>query len=197
MGFLDFFKKKPNQRENQNTNSFGEKLDKLTNEGELPFGWLAHNREFTDKINREFGYFMDNWLNSRNAPPIDHYAALKSFILYMEDVEKVCKAKGECFEFWFNEILISPGYMEKRKEELNHIAANIDNLLETHAKKENLKPEIERILKENAGILQSDLKKMFDAELQNEVSEILYSMSQSGEIERIKTGRTYKLYCKG
>jgi hypothetical protein len=45
--------------------------------------------------------------------------------------------------------------------------------------------------------MQSELKNMFDEKLQGEVSDILYEMSKSGEVERVKTGRSYKLYYRG
>lgn len=100
----------------------------LTKDGELPFGWVSRNREFTDKIQSEYSYFLNLWLNSRSGSPKDQYATLKSFVLYLEDVEKLCKSKGECFEFWFYEILTSPDYIQKRKNELNALIAIMDTM---------------------------------------------------------------------
>lgn len=101
-----------------------EDLTHLTPEGELPWGWHYHNKAFIEKINNDYTYFLNMWLNSKKQEPKKQYEALKSFILYIEDVEKLCKSKGECFEFWFNEILTSPGYLEQRKEELANLTAN-------------------------------------------------------------------------
>ena len=86
--------------------------------GELPFGWTYRNKVFIDKINDEYTYFLNNWLDSRRMSSKAQYEALKSFVLYLEDVEKLCKAKGECHVFWFNEILTSPGFLDKRRSEL-------------------------------------------------------------------------------
>lgn len=85
--------------------------------GELPFGWIYRNKNFVDKIQKEYTYFMNSWLEAK-AGTKEKYGALKSFIMYLEDVEKMCKTKGECFEVWFYEILASSDYIEKRKKEL-------------------------------------------------------------------------------
>ena len=86
--------------------------------GELPWGWLYRNKDFVDKINDEYTYFLNNLIKSRKISSKAHYEALKSFLLYSEDVEKLCKAKGECHVFWFNEILTSPGFLDKLRSEL-------------------------------------------------------------------------------
>lgn len=134
MGLFDFVKKKApvlkqQPREaNSETNSFGERYDRLTHDGVLPWGWVTKNKEFCDRIKSEFSYFLNIWLDARNKSPKEQYQALKSFVLYLEDVEKLCKSKGECFEFWFREILTSEGYTEKRKRELEELTANFDEL---------------------------------------------------------------------
>lgn len=140
MGLFDFFKK--NKKENVNTTRFdiivktGTKptpkpemdWEHLTDEGELPFGWIYHNKEFTDRINNEYSHFLNLWLDARKKSPKELHSALKSFILYMEDVEKLCKSKGECFEFWFYELIASKDYIEKRKNELKELTENLDEL---------------------------------------------------------------------
>lgn len=91
--------------------------------GELPWGWVTRNKEFCDRINGEYSHFLSAWVRSRNKTPMEHYSALKSFVVYLEDVEKLCKLKGECFDFWFHEILTGKGYVEKRKKELEELQA--------------------------------------------------------------------------
>lgn len=110
-------------------------LEHLTKDGELPWGWSYHNKAFTDKIQSEYSYFLNMWLESRNKSPKEHYQALKSFVKYMEDVEKLCKSKGECFEFWFYEILTGKRYIEKRKQELEELIANFDELQANYNKR--------------------------------------------------------------
>ena len=91
--------------------------------GELPWGWVTRNKEFCDRINGEFSHFLDAWLESRHKSPMEQYSALKSFVVYLEDVEKLCKSKGECFDFWCQEIITGKGYIEKRKKELEELTA--------------------------------------------------------------------------
>ena len=130
MGFFDFLKKgstptKGHQAQEVVVNSFGERMDMLTKDGELPFGWVTQNKNFTERINTEFSYFLQLWLDARNKSPKELYSALKSFVLYLEDAERLCKSKGECFEFWFYEILTAPNYIEKRKAELRELEINL------------------------------------------------------------------------
>ena len=91
--------------------------------GELPWGWVTRNKAFCDRINSEYSHFLNEWLQSIRKSPMERYSALKSFVLYLEDVEKLCKSKGECFEFWFREILTGKGYVDKRKKELEELTA--------------------------------------------------------------------------
>lgn len=130
MALFDFMKKKApvTKQPKVETNSFGERYDRLTANGELPFGWIYQNREFTAKIQSEYSYFLNMWIDARNMSPKEQYPALKSFVMYLEDVEKLCKSKGECFEFWFYEILTGKGYIENRKQELEELIANFDEL---------------------------------------------------------------------
>lgn len=131
MGLFDFIKKidtvtKQQPRATQTeTNHLGEQYDRLTPDGELPWGWVTINKEFCDRITGEFSYFLNTWVESRHKTPMDHYSALKSFVVYLEDVEKLCKSKGECFEFWFREILTSKDYIDSRKKELEELTANL------------------------------------------------------------------------
>lgn len=127
MGLFDFMKKKSIPTKNK-TNSFGDCFDRLTEDGELPFGWVHHNKNFVDKINCEYSVLLKIWLDSRKKSPMEQYSALKSFVLYLEDVEKLCISKGECFEFWFYEILASRDYIQKRKNELHELVVNMDAL---------------------------------------------------------------------
>ena len=127
MGLFDFIKKKPvvPKQHAPATNSFGERYDRLTPEGELPWGWVTKNKDFCDKIKGGFSYFLNMWLDARKKSPKEQYQALKAFVVYLEDVERRCKSEGECFEFWFREILTSKDYVEKRKKELEELTAKL------------------------------------------------------------------------
>lgn len=172
-------------------------MEHLTDEGELPFGWVWHNREFTNKINGEYSYFLNLWLDARKKSPKELYPVLKSFILYLEDAEKLCISKGECFEVWFYGLIASKDYIQKRKTELKELTENLDELQLIYEKKQQLFPAVVNLLKANDGILQSEFKKLFDEPFQNDVASILYHLHKEGKLERIKEGRTYILHLRG
>lgn len=92
---------------------------------DLPWGWISQNKVFVEKIQNEYSNFLNDWLNSRKKSPKEHYSVLKSFIIYLEDVERLCKSKGECFEFWYYEILTSRDYLKKRKQDLQRLETTL------------------------------------------------------------------------
>ena len=192
MGIFNFLKKiKDNQ-----VSTATESTENNENSDELPFGWVTKNKTFIDKIQNEYSYFLNMWLDNRNSSPKEYRQALNSFVLYLRDAEKLCKTKGEYFKVWFYSILASPEYIESREKELEELVSNFEEYEWIFENKKLLKPQIIDLIKENDGIIQSELKKMFDKRLQNEVSHILYQMDKSGEIERIKEGKSYKLHYK-
>lgn len=56
------------------------------------------------------------------------------------------------------------------------------------------KPIILQLIKENPGILQSDIKKKFASELENTVGLALWAKVQEGMIKREKKGRSFQLW---
>ena len=181
-------------------NSFNEPLDKLDADGELPWGWIAHNKEFTDKIQKEYSHFLHEWVNSRNKSPKELYSSLKSFVQYMEDVEKLCASKGECFEFWFRETFSGKGYLKTRQSELKFLEENLAKLQSDYEHKQNelvnLKSRVIQCLINNNGILQSELRKQFDNSIHNEVYEVISELEKENELDRVKSGRSYILRYK-
>lgn len=204
MGLFNLFKKKdvaPSKEKNTNEILKTDDLTHLTSEGDLPWGWIYRNKSFTEEINNEYTYFLHMWLDSKKQEPKKQYEALKSFVLYIEDVEKLCKSKGECFEFWFYEILVSKKQINDLKEELANLTANFDEIEKNYKKKKqeltDLDKRIVAMLKDNPGIIQADFVKLFDPIIQKEVKEKLYYMDKSGCLQRIKTGRSYTLNYRG
>lgn len=181
-------------------NVFGECIDHLDEDGELPFGWTAHHSEFTGNLQGEFSHFLNDWVNSSNDVKKE-YAALKSLIQYMEDVQTLCDSKGECFSVWCSEYLIGGGVLEKRKADLKYMEEHFDELLEKEkfdkAFKENVLPHLRedllKIIEDNPGILQTDVYKMFGPEAKDSLSSELYFMAKDGLIHREKQGRSYAL----
>lgn len=97
MGLLGLFGKK------KRTNSVGEKLDRLTPEGELPFGWMVYNQEIIEKMEAELETFRKA-INEAD-DPLKKYAALKSYLLYLEDGKKRYTEINECAGKYFAEYI--------------------------------------------------------------------------------------------
>lgn len=195
-----------NKIQSVHKNVWGESLDQLIN-GELPWGWITDNKEFVDKIDKEYSYFLQIWIDSRNGSPKQIYSALKPFVSYIKDTEELCKSKGECFEFWFYNILCSEEYIAARKQELYDLETNLDEEQEKYENKQKeikerqqkaieMKPEVIELLKNNDNILQSDFWKLFDKSSRDAVSDIVYGLLREGKIERTKSGRSYLLHFK-
>ena len=212
MGLLDFLKKigvtnnapkaaRMSEKPEENVNSFGESWDKLTQDGDLPTGWVYRNKDFIESVSSDYSYFFNMWINSREQSPKEQYEALKSFVLHLEYLETLCKSKGECFEFWYYEILSSRDYLEKRRKELNELTTNFKNIEKDYkirkAELPKLEENIVNKLKENDGILQSDFVKLFPPTVQDDVKSKLYLWAKDGKIEKIKSGRSYSLHYIG
>lgn len=130
MGLFGLFRKKKAKKTNtkkhtSKTNSFGERMDRLTREGELPYGWYAENRTFIERIEAEHRYFFDAYDKSRRKGIKAEYAALKSLILHMEDVQKLCKRKGECFAFWSTFVVADPKDIAYYKTQLKKLETKL------------------------------------------------------------------------
>ena len=201
MGLFDFFKKKQPKPAKANTNSIGEPLDRLTADGELPFGWVYRYKDFTDKISSEYLFFSKEYYESLRKEPIKKYAALKSLLLYIDDAKKLCAANGECFTFWFCETWAKDEEVQKMRSELKYIEEHIDELEADYKKRQyvenilipDLKKKAYALVKESPGILQTDAYKQFAPEVEIYVRDVFRALEKEGKIKREKHGRTYKL----
>lgn len=125
--FVSFSKKKQkpsaNRKKAAKQNASGERMDRLTSKGDLPYGWAYANRDFTEKIEKEYNQFTDAYYKSKKNGMLKEYAALKSLIIYMEDVRELCKRKGECFEYWASCIVARPQDIAEYKARLTVLEA--------------------------------------------------------------------------
>lgn len=127
--FVSFGKKKQKpsttRKKGAKTNASGERMDCLTRKGDLPYGWSYANRNFTEKIEKEYSQFTDAYYKSKKRGMLKEYAALKSLIVYVEDVRKLCKRKGECFEYWASCIVARPQDIAEYKARLKILEAKL------------------------------------------------------------------------
>lgn len=206
MGFFNIFKKKRQITKSSNEPSISIKiefddestlddLNTVDSDNDLPWGWVTKNREFTDKINKEYSYFLNIWIESRNKSPRELYSALKSFVQYLEDTQKLCKSKGKYFELWFNEYLTGRDYLTTRQKELSELSGKWIELQKEYELRQKVLPTLHdqmwTLLMTNQSMLQTDLYKHFDDCVKSDIQSILYTWDKSGKIIRTKNGRTY------
>lgn len=197
MGVFNIFKKKSDiekQMQYAKTNSIGEPLDKLTPDGELPFGWVTYNKEFIDKHEA----LIDNQWKKVYSPSSTE-EKLKEYRTYFDVVNSVgesCKAAGECHYKWFEYHIITSEWYNQQVNAYKELKQKAPKLIKQEHLLKTLENDVIDKLRKNEGIFQSDFVKLFDPIIKNDVTDLLYNMDKSGLIERIKSGRSYILKLK-
>lgn len=178
------------------TNNFGQRLDRLTPEGELPWGWIYENRDFVKDVEQEYKIFFDSWISAKRESVKVRYAALKSLVLYTEDIKSLCAKKGECFARWASINVADDSMLEELKNELKYIEDHRAELEEKYEMEQRIQKQLPGIVRDNPGILQTEVYKMFPTDYKSYVSSELHRMEREGKIIREKNGRTYSLKLK-
>jgi len=104
-----------------NHNTFGDRIDVLDSDGNLPWGWIAHHKDLVNDIESRHKHFMNLWLDSRSGNQQQQYENLKSFITFLEDAKQISYEKGECYFKWFQDIIADDNYINQRIQELNQL----------------------------------------------------------------------------
>ncbi len=180
-----------------------EDQDHLTPDGDLPWGWYRIHKQDTTMIELRYRKHWQAWFDSRNSQPAKHLANLETFVNCMEQIRKQCVQKGECFNYWRNE-LFDDEFLASRSKELSEMKENAEALKQEYdanvAFERDILPTLERrlltIISSSQGILQKDLYKMFDQAGKKYIQEKLYYAEKAGKINREKCGSTYKLYLR-
>lgn len=170
--------------------------DHLTPDGKLPYGWYSVHKDFIEKIESEYNAIADKYYDSRNKGVLNEFSALKAYVVYMKDVEKLCCKKGECFALWASICVARPNTIQLLEEKLQNMESNLDELLKTERIMNKLRIELPKVISAKSGILQTDIYKLFDSDIKPHIRETLRLMEREGLITREKSGRTYSLYSK-
>ena len=116
MGLFNFSKKGAVKKETvKNVNSLGERLDRLTPEGELPFGWVSYNKDFIKQCESMLDNQLKNLYSAHSeSEKITEY---RKYFDVVNHIGEICKNKGECHYKWFEYYVISsPSYEELVKD---------------------------------------------------------------------------------
>lgn len=176
-------------------------MDRLTPEGELPWGWVTAYEDFIKEAQTEVMYFYKEYNDNRYGEPLKWYAALKSLLLYFEDAKKIYAKKGECFLYWFVATWAQDEEVKRLTDELHYLEEHIDELEEEYKRRQyiehilipDLKKKALEIVKNHPGIIQTDVYTHFEPEVKNYVQDACRTLYKEGKIKREKHGRTFKL----
>lgn len=207
MGLFDLFgKKKRKPVQPGNTNSFGEDLNHLDKDGELPWGWLSKNMPICKPYEERMTQIASSLANMKVA---EKRVQLKKLIAIYYEYKKFCYSQNECFikyfsDMWehcYNSRCKDFEYVTIFEKELQEIEANYSELLQKEQRADYitqnilpyLKAELIAIIRNEPGIMQSDIYKRYDADIKPHISSELYAMDKAKIIRREKSGKSYKL----
>ena len=105
-------------------NFAGESMDKLDAEGNLPFGWVVHNRKYVDMIEADMEPFRQAISDAKT--DIEKYAALKSFLLYLQDGKKHYCEFGECVGKFFEDYICDSAEAEQRRKAYKELVEKLE-----------------------------------------------------------------------
>lgn len=180
-----------------------EDQDHLTPEGDLPWGWHSVHEKEIARYEAQYRKYWSAWRDSRFSSPAQHIAALEAFVNYMNRAKKTLAKKGECFNYWRDE-LFTDDFLARWSKELDKMREDAQKLEQEYEARRlfeakilpTLEKELLKIIKEQPGVLQKDVYKMFDPVGKKYIQEKLYYAEKSGKIIREKSGNTYKLFPK-
>lgn len=170
--------------------------DELVLSSGLPSGWLYENRSLTEPSKMIYSYLLEKYFEEKNKGVLSKYAALKSFVSYIYDLQCSCASKGENFTQWFSVFICDSASVDMYTEKLKYMEDNLLELLKKEELVKQLKTDLLEIIKDEPGVVQAELYKRFDPELKSDISRELYYFAANDIITREKSGRSYKLYIK-
>ena len=118
MGLFDFFVKKP-------TNSSGERLDRLTPDGELPWGWVVHNKGYIEAVETAIQLHWDRVLEAKDTEV--KYHAYRESCQGVQTIGSGCEQDGECQYKWFCEYVIKSDWYDYQLREYSKLKASLKN----------------------------------------------------------------------
>jgi hypothetical protein len=123
---MGLFSRKKTTKEviaSKRVNYAGESMDRLDASGNLPFGWVTHNQNFVNMIEADLQPFRAAIIEAKT--DIEKYAALKSFVLFLDDGKKHYYEVNECVGKYFEEYIIDSCEAEQRKKEFAKIESKL------------------------------------------------------------------------
>lgn len=125
---MGLFKKKTTKEKiaAKRTNFAGESMDRLDSSGNLPFGWVVHNQEYVDMIERDVQPFRKAIQDAKT--DIEKYGALKSFVLFLQDGLHHYYQINVCVGKYFEEYICKSEEATTRKKQFEQLEKKLKGL---------------------------------------------------------------------
>ena len=189
-------------------NSLNQPIDKLDQNGDLPFGWIVYHKEL-DEYNSEL---VDLALKTRENTDVDtRIKSYKRLIDRFYWLKNYCYNQNDCYKKYFddhymhcqNSVSSDFCYITPFEQDLENILNNYEqkvdeynNYLDCQTFVENKSSEILNIIRKTLGLLQKDLKKNYDKKYYSSIDTIIFQLVKSNKIKKEKYGNSNKLYIK-
>ncbi len=118
MGLLNLFMRKP-------TNSSGERLDRLTPDGELPWGWVTHNKGYTDAVEAVIQLHWDRVVETKDKEAKCH--AYRDYFKAVQTIGEGCEKDGEFQYKCFCEYIIKSEWYNYQLKEYSKLKTYLKN----------------------------------------------------------------------
>ena len=181
----------------------------LTKDGELPWGWLNINAPICEPFEKRMVDIATSLGTMKVDDKITH---LKKLIAAFYEYRDFCYSKDECYIKYFSDMWEHCHnsrcddfvYITRFEEELKHLEANRNTLVQEEQRKEflqraitpHLRHDLLNIIRSTPGILQVDICKHYPPDAKSIISDELYEMQQAGLITKEKEGRLNKYFIK-
>ena len=101
------------------TNYAGERMDRLDKEGNLPFGWVVHNKKTVDAIEAELNPIRKAICDATT--DAEKLEVLKKYEAYLKQGIVKYKRKGACEGKYFEEYICDSEETKQRLKELKKL----------------------------------------------------------------------------
>lgn len=219
MGLFNFFKKSPSKNAKSSKQNFSIEMHGYVNGVEVPLP----EDEGVDDDSISFATYntIKVLISPKESEMVQlasalgkgmdtdtQIAVLSELIAKFYDLKDYCATLGKDYADYFsktwehgrNSRCSDFCYITRYEEQLAQLRENYESL---KAKDErylqnikDLKPRVIACIRENPGILQTELYKQFDETVKPDIQEMLYFLSKDGFIIRQKKGNTYELHLK-
>lgn len=177
-----------------NHNCFGQRMDVLDKDGDLPFGWEAHNSTFA-KTQREKIYSAYDPVLAA-VKTTDKLACFKRYFEVVNEVGSVCKKAGATHYKWFTYHIIESEWYCGQVSQYKQLKEDAPRLIAREKWLEDIEKKVIERLPDYNGCMQSDFVKTFAQNEQSYVRIVISNAEKDGIISREKSGRSYKLFLK-